>query len=287
MDDLRGTLYLVPTPIGNLEDMTLRAIRILKEVDRIAAEDTRRTQQLLNHFDIQNKVIRYDEHTREKAGEELIEQLKSGLNIAIVSDAGMPAIADPGTDLVEKALQEQISVIPLPGANAGLTALIASGLPTENFFFAGFLPRTAKKQKESLEKISQVPSTLIFYEAPHRLKSTLASCLKILGDRDAVWGREITKKFETFRRGKLSELLAHCQVEAPRGEYVLLIAEKTKDQPVEIIQTISPQERLTELVDQGVPKKEAARQVAQEFSLSRREVYHWTIRPDQDGDVKQ
>ena len=287
MSDLQGTLYLVPTPIGNLEDMTLRAIRILKEVDKIAAEDTRRTQQLLNHFDIQNKVVRYDEHTREKAGEELIEQLKSGLNIAVVSDAGMPGIADPGTDLVERALQEHIPVIPLPGANAGLTALIASGLPTENFFFAGFLPRTAKKQKESLEKISQVPGTLIFYEALKSADAFAAIPLKTLGDRDAVWGREITKKFETFRRGKLSELLAHCQVEAPRGEYVLLIAEIASDQQVETIQTISPQDRLTELLDQGIAKKEAARQVAQEFSLSRREVYNWTIRPDQDGDLEQ
>ncbi len=178
----KGILYLIATPIGNLEDITLRALRILKEVDLVAAEDTRHTRQLLNHFEISTKLIRYDEHNKESAGQEIIEKLQSGDQIGLVSDAGMPGISDPGSDLVRKAMAAKITVVPLPGANAGLTALIASGLSTESFFFEGFLPRTDRKQKERLEELRTIPGTLIFYEAPHRLVKTLQICKDVLGN---------------------------------------------------------------------------------------------------------
>lgn len=275
-----GVLYLVPTPIGNLEDMTLRALRILKEVDWIAAEDTRHTRQLLNHFEISGKLLRYDEHTKAGSGAELIEKLNQGESIGLVSDAGMPGISDPGSDLVRLAIEAGIKIIPLPGANAGLTALIASGLSTESFHFVGFLPRTDKKQKEVLQGVKMIPGTLIFYEAPHRLTKTLAACLEVLGNRRAAWGRELTKKFETFRRGTLAELLNLCAQEEPRGEFVLLIDGYSEEFDLGegiAVEKISAEDRLQQLLSEGVAKKEAARLVAKEYNLSRREVYGWTV----------
>lgn len=276
----KGTLYLISTPIGNLEDITLRALRILKEVEWIAAEDTRHTKQLLNHFEISKKLIRYDEHNKETSGEELIQKMLAGDNIGLVSDAGMPGISDPGSDLVLKAMEASISIVPLPGANAGLTALIASGLSTESFFFEGFLPRTDRKQRERLEELKKIPGTLIFYEAPHRLIKTLQSCKEVLGDRKGAWGRELTKKFETFEQRSLEGLIQLCNEVEPRGEYVVLIegwSEKWEALTGEAPVSVSPQERLTELLEQGILKKEAARQVAKEYNLSRREVYQWTV----------
>ena len=201
-----GTLYLVPTPIGNLSDITQRAIDILANVDIIAAEDTRHTKLLLNHFNIHKCIIAYHEHNKHVAGEYLIEQLRIGKSIAQCSDAGMPVISDPGYDLVKKALTENISIIPLPGANAALTALIASGLDSRQFVFIGFLPKTNTKKKKILKDISNLSMTLIFYEAPHRLKETLDILLSELGNRYAVLARELTKKFETFERNTLNEL---------------------------------------------------------------------------------
>ena len=274
----KGILYLIATPIGNLEDMTLRGIRTLKEVNWIAAEDTRHTRQLLNHFEIKGNLIRYDEHTKETAGKELLVKLEAGESIGLVSDAGMPGIADPGVHLAQQAIQAGITVMPLPGANAGLTALIASGLPTETFYFAGFLPRTEKKQKEELQNLRALECTLILYEAPHRLKKTLVACLEALGNRQAAWGRELTKKFETFERGTLKELLEQAQNVEPRGEYVLLIAGNTGDAETEEPAMIEPPEkRLWALISAGESKKEAARKVAKEYNLSRREVYSWTV----------
>lgn len=273
----RGTLYLIPTPIGNLEDMTLRAIRILKEVDWIAAEDTRHTRQLLSHFSISGSLLRYDEHTREASGDAILEKLAKGESVGVVSDAGMPGIADPGSDLVKKAIERNLPIVPLPGANAGLTGLIASGLSTEFFCFVGFLPRTPKKQRERLEELKSFSGTLIFYEAPHRLRKTLEACLEVLGNREAVWGRELTKKFETFYRNDLKNLLQKIQNEEPRGEYVILISGISDPDNEQKVQTISPQERLSQLLQEGLAKKDAARQVAKEYNLSRREAYQWTL----------
>ncbi len=281
----KGILYLIATPIGNLEDITLRALRILKEVGLVAAEDTRHTRQLLNHFEISTKLIRYDEHNKESAGQEIIEKLQSGDQIGLVSDAGMPGISDPGSDLVRKAMAAKITVVPLPGANAGLTALIASGLSTESFFFEGFLPRTDRKQKERLEQLRTIPGTLIFYEAPHRLVKTLQICKDVLGNRTAGWGRELTKKFETFEQGSIEELIQLCNEVEPRGEYVVLIdgwSEKWGELKGETPEPLLPQDRLVELIEQGIAKKEAARQVAKEYNLSRREVYQWTV--DESGE---
>ena len=281
----KGILYLIATPIGNLEDITLRALRILKEVGLVAAEDTRHTRQLLNHFEISTKLIRYDEHNKESAGQEIIEKLEAGDQIGLVSDAGMPGISDPGSDLVRKAIAAKIRVVPLPGANAGLTALIASGLSTESFFFEGFLPRTDRKQKERLEQLRTIPGTLIFYEAPHRLGKTLQICKDVLGNRTAGWGRELTKKFETFEQGSIEELIQLCNEVEPRGEYVVLIdgwSEKWDELKGETPEPLLPQDRLVELIEQGIAKKEAARQVAKEYNLSRREVYQWTV--DESGE---
>lgn len=273
----KGILYLIPTPIGNLEDITLRALRILKEVDWVAAEDTRRTRQLLNHFSISASLLRYDEHTKESAGEVVLEKLEKGESVGIVSDAGMPGVADPGSDLVKKAIERNLTIIPLPGANAGLTGLIASGLSTELFCFVGFLPRTVKKQKEKLEELKSFSGTLIFYEAPHRLKKTLEICLEILGNREAVWGRELTKKFETFYRYDLKELLRKSQEEEPRGEFVIFISGTSYENHEEKAEKVPPKERLNQLLQEGMAKKEAARQVAREYNLPRREIYQWTL----------
>ena len=281
VEEKKGILFLIPTPIGNLEDMTYRAVRTLKEVDVIAAEDTRRTRQLLNHFSIEGTFLfRYDEHTKETAGNELLGKLCQGQDIGLVSDAGMPGISDPGTDLVQKAIIQGIRVVPLPGANAGLTALIASGLETEHFSFLGFLPRTEKKQKEVLREWSSFPGTLIFYEAPHRLRKTLASCLEVLGNRRAVLGRELTKKFEEFRRDSLEQLLTDLETREPRGEFVLIVAPR-ENEPIPEIEKERAEsyarEKLELLLVEGVSKKEASRQIAQEFHLARRIVYSWTL----------
>ena len=222
-EEKMGTLYLCATPIGNLEDMTYRAVRMLGEVDLIAAEDTRHTRQLLTHFDIHTKLTSYHEHNKFTKGPELIEYLQQGHDLVCVSDAGLPGICDPGSHLAELAIAAGIRVSPLPGCNAGLSALICSGLDTTLFTFVGFLPKTAKKQQETLARVKSYEGTLIFYEAPHHLKTTLKQLEAGLGNRRAALGRELTKKFEEFRRGSLQELLAYYQENDPRGEYVIIV----------------------------------------------------------------
>lgn len=219
----KGILYLVPTPIGNLEDMSFRAVRIMKEADYIAAEDTRNTKKLCNYFEIETPIISYHEHNKEESGRKLIEKLKNGGKIALVSDAGMPTISDPGFELVEMATAEQLTVVPLPGANAALTALIASGINTQPFYFFGFLNRQKKIKKKELEQLSKLASTIILYEAPHRLKETLTLIEEQLGDRKIVLCRELTKKFEEFIRGSVKEVLAWSTAEEIRGEFCLII----------------------------------------------------------------
>ena len=267
-----GTLYLVPTPIGNLSDITQRAIDILANVDIIAAEDTRHTKLLLNHFNIHKRIIAYHEHNKHVAGEYLIEQLRIGKSIAQCSDAGMPVISDPGYDLVKKALTENISIIPLPGANAALTALIASGLDSRQFVFIGFLPKTNTKKKKILKDISNLSMTLIFYEAPHRLKETLDILLSELGNRYAVLARELTKKFETFERNTLSELRKKLDEESARGEYVILV-EGFKDTEIKKEEVEKDWKKVALSLVASEPLKDVSRKIAVEFNLSRREVY--------------
>lgn len=192
------TLYVVPTPIGNLEDMTYRAVRTLREVDLIAAEDTRQTMKLCRHFDIDTKLVSYHEHNKQVSGPRLIEDIQLGKSVAVVSDAGMPGISDPGSDLVRLAIEADIPVVVLPGANAALTALVASGLATERFLYYGFLPRKKKERADVLMSLQYEPGTLVFYEAPHRLKEMLTGVKAVFGDRAVVLGRELTKTYEEF-----------------------------------------------------------------------------------------
>ena len=277
----KGTLYLVPTPIGNLSDITQRAIDILANVDIIAAEDTRHTKLLLNHFNIHKRIIAYHEHNKHVAGEYLIEQLRIGKSIAQCSDAGMPVISDPGYDLVKKALTENISIIPLPGANAALTALIASGLDSRQFIFIGFLPKTNTKKKKILKDISNLSMTLIFYEAPHRLKETLDILLSELGNRYAVLARELTKKFETFERNTLSELRKKLDEESARGEYVILV-EGFKDTEIKKEEVENDWKKVALSLVESEPLKDVSRKIAVEFNLSRRKVYQYLISKKND-----
>ena len=268
-----GTLYLCATPIGNLEDMTYRAVRVLGEVPLIAAEDTRRTRQLLTHFGLSTRLVSYHEHNKEEKGPRLIAWLEEGNDLACVSDAGLPGVADPGARLAADAVAAGIRVVPLPGANAALSALIASGLDTERFSFVGFLPRTKEKRRERLSEISGREDTLIFYEAPHRLAETMKAILDALGDRPAAIARELTKKFEEFRRGRLSELLAWCGETPPRGEFVLVVGgaeEKTEAVPAAPEDAV---ELARTLAARGMAKKEAIREAARRTGLSRRDVY--------------
>lgn len=280
MSEEKGTLYLCATPIGNLEDITFRALNILKQVDVIGAEDTRHTIKLLNHFSISTPLVSYHEHNKAERGPELIDRLLRGQSVAIVSDAGMPGISDPGSDLVKLALEAGINVIPLPGANAALAGLVCSGLDTRMFTFVGFLPKTAKKRHELIKSLLTVPYTLIFYESPHRIKATLSELKDGLGDREAAAARELTKKFEQFVRGRLSELHDYFSSNQPRGEFTLIIAGAGEGQAVipaaEPIKQ-APYEAVLSLVAQGTNKKDAIRTVALNMGIPKREVYQSVV----------
>lgn len=270
-----GTLYLVPTPIGNLDDMTFRAVKVLTEADLIAAEDTRHTQQLLNHFDIHTPEISFHEHNTEQRIPELIGKLKAGITIAQCSDAGMPSISDPGKELVAAAVKEGIPVVPLPGANAGLTALIASGLVPQPFYFYGFLERKHQQQVQELEQLRNRSETMIFYEAPHRLKKTLKVMAEVFGDdRQAVLARELTKRYEEFSRGSLAELTAFYDEHQPRGEYVVLIAGNPHpDEEVQNNETGTPIEQVDQKISEELSTNEAIKLVAKKNKLNRQELY--------------
>lgn len=270
-----GTLYLVPTPIGNLNDMTFRAVKVLTGADLIAAEDTRHTQQLLNHFDIHTPEISFHEHNTEQRIPELIGKLKAGLTIAQCSDAGMPSISDPGKELVAAAVKEGIPVVPLPGANAGLTALIASGLVPQPFYFYGFLERKHQQQVQELEQLRNRSETMIFYEAPHRLKKTLKVMAEVFGDdRQAVLARELTKRYEEFSRGSLAELTAFYDEHQPRGEYVVLIAGNPHpDEYVQNDEAGTPIEQIDQKISEGLSTNAAIKLVAKKNKLNRQELY--------------
>ena len=270
-----GTLYLVATPIGNLADITHRALQILSTVDLIACEDTRHTRKLLNHYDITTKTISYHEHNEQQRAAQLIELLKQGSNIAVVSDAGTPSISDPGFRLVRAAIENDVTIVPVPGPSALVSALIAAGLPTDEFFFAGFLPAKSNARRARLSQLQSVPGTLIFYEAPHRLAATLSDAHEILGEREAVVARELTKLHEEIRRGLLSELSSHYENEEARGEIVVLI-----DRNV-IGQTTNNTSSIAALVDrfeqEGMDHRSALKKAARELGLSRAEAYRRLI----------
>ncbi|WP_456277156.1 16S rRNA (cytidine(1402)-2'-O)-methyltransferase [Bacillus sp. AK128] len=272
-----GALYLVPTPIGNLEDMTFRAIRILKEVSLIAAEDTRVTKKLCNYFEIQTPVTSYHEHNKEKSGERLINELKEGKQIALVSDAGMPTISDPGNELVSQALQSGFPVIPLPGANAAVTALIASGLPSQSFSFFGFLPRQKKDKKKELERLKYQQSTMIFYESPHRLKETVHAIGEVLGTRNIVVCRELTKKFEEFIRGSVTEVQQWLADTEVKGECCILI-EGSSEEEIREESTWWAEMTIKEHVNWYIEQKEltskdAIKKVAMDRETAKRDIY--------------
>ncbi|MBT2644306.1 16S rRNA (cytidine(1402)-2'-O)-methyltransferase [Bacillus sp. ISL-41] len=274
----KGILYLVPTPIGNLEDMTFRAIRIMKEADWIAAEDTRNTKKLCNYFEIETPVTSYHEHNKESSGFKLIERIKEGAKVALVSDAGMPTISDPGTELVAEAIAEGLTVVPLPGANAALTALIASGIIPQPFYYYGFLQRSKKDKKKELELLAKQTATIVLYESPHRLKETLSLMLEGLGDRKMVLCRELTKKYEEFIRGTVAEALAWAEEEEVRGEFVLIIEGASPDSISEAENQWWERLSIEEHVEHYISKeqmnsKDAIKQAAKDRGMQKREVY--------------
>lgn len=258
--------------------MTFRAIRILKEADLIAAEDTRQTKKLCSHFEIDTPLTSYHEHNKQSSGFKILDYVKEGKTVALVSDAGMPTISDPGSELVEAALEENLTVIPLPGANAALTALIASGLSPQPFFFYGFLHRQKKEKKKELEQLKSLRETVIFYESPHRLKDTLAIMEEILGDRKAVLSRELTKKFEEFIRGTLSEAREWAQSNEIRGEFCLLVEGMPEGE--EVVEEdhwwngLGLNTHIEHYIEKGMTSKEAIKTVAVERGLPKREVYN-------------
>ena len=273
----QGRLYLIPTPIGNLEDITYRSLRMLKEVDYIAAEDTRNTKKLCNYFEIATPLISYHEHNKEQSGRKIIDLLKDGKDIGLVSDAGMPSISDPGYEIVVEALKEKLYVVPLPGANAALTALIASGLVSQPFYFYGFLDRQKKEKKKELERLKKLTDTFILYESPHRLKDTLSLMHAILGNRSIVVSRELTKKFEEFTRGYISEVLALYEEQGIKGECCIIIegsSEEVNDDKESWWQELSILEHVQQVMEtEGYSSKEAIKQVSKERNLPKREVY--------------
>ncbi len=268
---MAGILYIVATPIGNLEDMTFRAVRVLKEVDLIAAEDTRHSRKLLNHFGINTPLTSYYDHNQLLKGPQLIEQLQQGKNIALISDAGTPCISDPGFRLVQDAVAANIKVVPIPGACAAITALSASGLPSDSFFFAGFPPARQARRRSFLADLAALPGTLILYEAPHRLSETLSDLAVILGDRQVVVARELTKFYEELLSGTAGQLADAVRDGKERGEVVILIASPEKDQPE--LDQASLDEQLGELMDKGHSVKDAAILLAASSGLPRRELY--------------
>lgn len=279
LSEKTGVLYLVATPIGNLDDISVRCLETLRSVDVIACEDTRQTRKLLNHFQIDKRTVSYHEHNKEASGSGLLQWLEEGKQIALVSDAGLPAISDPGADLVRDAVAAGFPVVPIPGANAALTALIASGLPTDRFVFCGFLPRENKDRRKELERLRYYPETLLFYEAPHRIAKTLEAIREEWGDRRAVLARELTKRYEEFARGRLDELIQHLKENEPRGEYCLIVEGFTQDSEKNPDEEqwwmhVTIVEHVDRYCDQGFSKKEAIKLAADDRGVSKRDVYN-------------
>lgn len=273
-----GTLFLVATPIGNLEDITLRAIRILKEVDFIAAEDTRHSLKLLNHLGISKPLISYYKQKEASKSSYLVDELLSGKNIALISDAGTPVISDPGETVVSLAIENDIPVVPVPGPCAIISALIASGISANSFSFFGFLPVSKKEKFEKLEAIKNYETTLVFYEAPHKLTATLEAMLEVLGDRSIVLCRELTKVHEEFIRGKLSDVIS--KLSEPKGEFVLIVEGSLhkKEESIAILNNLSLEEHYKFYEKQGFSKKEIIKKIAKDRGVAKNEIYqHFVI----------
>jgi len=273
-----GTLYLVATPIGNLEDITLRALRILKEADIIAAEDTRQTLKLLNHFGIRNTLVSYYEHNKAEKGNYLVSRLLEGKNVALVSDAGTPGISDPGEDLVRLAVSKGIPVTMVPGPAAVIAGVVLSGLPSGRFVFEGFLPMNKRVRRERLGSISRETRTMVFYEAPHKLIHTLKDLRDLLGNRRIVIARELTKKFEEVWRTTLDEAVARYENEPPKGEFVIVLEGADErglyEEEIKSWEEVSIEEHVRMYMDSGLDRKEAMKKVAEDRGISKRDVYN-------------
>ena len=268
-------LYLVATPIGNLEDITLRAVRVLKEADQIACEDTRQTQKLLNHYGISTRTVSYHEHNELTRAPELVLDLEGGARIALVTDAGMPGISDPGFRLISLAIRHHISVMPIPGASAFLAALVASGLPTDSFRFSGFLPRKSGQRRQMLESIKASPRTQVFYEAPHRVKEAVEDVVEVLGpERQLVIAREVTKIHEEFLRGRASEILGILNARGDiKGEITLLIG-KAEEGQQKVAASVNVRQRLEQIMaEEKLDEKAALKKIAKEMGVSKSEAY--------------
>lgn len=274
---MSGTLYLCATPIGNLGDITLRVIETLKSCDLIAAEDTRNTLKLLNHFDISTPMTSYHEHNKYSKGPVLIEKLKNGMNIALVTDAGMPGISDPGADIARECIKEGIPVTSAPGATAAVTALVISGMESRRFVFEGFLPTDKKECAYVLKNLENETRTVIFYEAPHRLCDTLETLVKATNDREAACVREITKKYEEVKKGRLSELLDYYKLNEPKGEFVIIISGKSideiKKEEIRSWESIPIEEHVKKYIDEGNSEKDAMKLAAKDRGITKREIY--------------
>ena len=275
---MTGTLHIVATPIGNLEDISLRALRILKESDVIAAEDTRVTRKLLSHFDIHTPLVAYHQHSRGRRAEEILEKLQDGKDVALVSDAGTPGISDPGHELIAMCIAEGVQVVSVPGPTAIITALVVSGLPTAHFAFDGFPPRKASEREAFFNSIMNDTRTICLYESPMRLKKTLESMQKELGDRKVAVVREATKVFEEVFRGTVDEAVEHFAGTRVRGEIVIVLEGASPDRTDEEPDEADVDTRLRQLMDAGLSQRDAVRQCVVEFKLPRRRVYAAALR---------
>ncbi|MGA2955232.1 MAG: 16S rRNA (cytidine(1402)-2'-O)-methyltransferase [Thermodesulfobacteriota bacterium] len=271
-----GVLYVVSTPIGNLEDITLRALRVLKEVDLIAAEDTRRTRQLLTHYGIHKPLISYHEFNRRLREESLLNELREGKNIALVTDAGTPGISDPGEELVKRVIQESIPLIPIPGPAALIAALSVSGLPTESFLFHGFLPSKASARQKLLRSLAESTETLVFYESPRRLRSFLGDAVEFLGDRQVVVAREMTKVYEEIYRGTITEVLDQLGEQEVKGEVTIILEGGKPQKKVELSAVLEALKYYSQ--ELGLSRKESVSRVSEELGVSRREVYQESLK---------
>lgn len=272
-----GTLYVCGTPIGNMEDITLRVLRTLEEVDMIAAEDTRQSIKLLNHYDIKTPLTSYHEHNKDTKGRVLVSMLKEGKNIALVTDAGMPGISDPGEDMIALCYEEDIHVTIVPGATAVITALVLSGLSSRSYVFEGFLPANKKQRREIIARLENETRTIVLYEAPHHLVDTLKQLCESMGSRYAAAVRELTKKHETVNRGTLSELLEYFTLNEPRGEFVLVISGKSsleiEREKINDFEKMTMEQHYKLYIDRGMDSKSAMKQVARDRGIGKRDVY--------------
>ena len=278
---MSGKLYLIPTPIGNLKDITLRALETLKSVDLIACEDTRQSLKLLNHFGIKKTLVSYHKHNENGKSEDIIKRLLEGQNIAIISDAGTPGISDPGSVIAKRCIEENIEFEVYPGATAITTALVYSGLDTDKFIFVGFLSRENKDRKETMSSLVDRQETIILYEAPHRIQSTLSFIKEMLGNRRIAVCKELTKLHETILRGTVDECIKYYEENAPRGEYVIVISGKSKEEIIEEKklqwEELTVEEHIMKFINEGKNKKEAVKLVAKERGLHKSEIYKYAL----------